>query len=233
MGLQPGRPSVRGAFQPRPLEHLFWDLGEGPYNAKILQRPSPPGGLLFKLKHFQRYEKPLGLYELIAQSWDPAVVDTETAAYSVCTTWGVLGQKLYLFDVLRKRLDFHKIEPTILHMKEKWNAGCVVLETSGVGLAWQRAHQTGGRAAMALSSRPKTWQGRASDRPDAQGRTEARYLPVGAPWLESFDSEVATFPNSKYADQVDSMVQFLTHLDHRVRWTINLTAFRDHREQPV
>ena len=41
-----------------------------------------------------------------------------------------------------------------------------------------------------------------------------------------------TFPNSKYADQVDSMVQFLTHLDHRLRWTINLTAFRDHPEQP-
>jgi len=55
---------------------------------------------------------------------------------------------------------------------------------------------------------------------------------VSAPWLETFESEVATFPNSKYADQVDSMVQFLTLLDHRNRWTINLTAFRDHREQP-
>ena len=31
------------------LEQLSWDLGEGPYNAQILQRPSPAGGLLFSL----------------------------------------------------------------------------------------------------------------------------------------------------------------------------------------
>jgi phage terminase large subunit-like protein len=55
---------------------------------------------------------------------------------------------------------------------------------------------------------------------------------VSAPWLETFESEVATFPMSKYADQVDSMVQFLTLLDHRLRWTINLSAVRDRREQP-
>ena len=57
-----------------------------------------------------------------------AVVDTETAAFSVCTTWGILGRKLYLVDVLRKRLEFHKIEPAILHMKDKFRAGCVVME---------------------------------------------------------------------------------------------------------
>jgi hypothetical protein len=56
---------------------LFWDLGEGPYNAQILQRPSPPGGALFKLKHFQRYEKLPQYYEAILQSWDPAIVDTD------------------------------------------------------------------------------------------------------------------------------------------------------------
>ena len=37
---------------------------------------------------------------------------------------------------------------------------------------------------------------------------------------------------SKFADQVNSMVQFLTLLDQRNPWTINLSAFRDHREQP-
>ncbi len=69
------------------------------------------------------------------QSWDPAVVDTETAAFSVCTTWGILGRKLHLIEVLRKRLEFQKIEPAILHMKDKYNAGCVELETAGVGAA--------------------------------------------------------------------------------------------------
>ena len=58
------------------------------------------------------------------------------------------------------------------------------------------------------------------------------YLPISAPWLEAFESEVAAFPFSKYADQVDSMVHFLTAIDWRNRWTINLSAHRHHREQP-
>jgi hypothetical protein len=51
-------------------------------------------------------------------------------------------------------------------------------------------------------------------------------------WLETFENEVASFPNCKFADQVDSMVQFLYAFDRRVSFVLNLTAYRDHREQP-
>jgi predicted phage terminase large subunit-like protein len=167
------------------------------------------------------------------QSWDPAIVDTETAAFTVCTTWGILGQKLYLIDVFRKRLDFYKIEPAIMHMKEKHNAGSVILEVSGVGAAigeallkregsrrWFYWHDPElGKVERALAQTPKIERKRV-------------YLPVSAPWLETFEAEVATFPNSKFADQVDSMVQFLYAFDRRVRFVLNLTAYRDHREQP-
>ena len=143
-------------------------------------------------------------YEAIHQSWDPAIVDTETAAFSVCTTWGIIGRKLYLIDVLRKRLDFHKIEPAILHMKEKYNASSVVLEISGVGIAignaivkrpgarsWLHPHDPKlGKVERAIAQTPKIERKRV-------------YLPVSAPWLETFESEVATFPMSKYADQVE------------------------------
>jgi predicted phage terminase large subunit-like protein len=167
------------------------------------------------------------------QSWDPAVVDTETAAFSVCTTWGILGRKLYLVDVLRKRLEFHKIEPAILHMKDKFKAGCVVLEIAGVGLAIGNAlvkregarrwlcpyDPTLGKVERAIAQTPKIERKRV-------------YLPVSAPWLETFEAEVASFPMSKYFDQVDSMVQFLYLLDHRNQWTMDLSAVREHGEQP-
>ena len=58
------------------------------------------------------------------------------------------------------------------------------------------------------------------------------YLPVSAPWLAIFEVKAASFPMSKYADQVDSMVPFLHLLDRPTRWTINLSAVREHREQP-
>lgn len=231
--LNPGDLLYPERFDRAALDQLRFDLGEVAFNAQILQQPSPPGGALIKLKHFQRYEKLPAFFEAIVQSWDPAVVDTETAAFSVCTTWGIQGRKLYLIDVLRKRLDFYKIEPAILHMKQKFNAGCVVLETAGAGAAignallkrsgsrqWLCPHSPVlGKLERAIAQTPKIERKRV-------------YLPVAAPWLETFEAEVASFPMSKYADQVDSMVQFLFLLDHRNRWTIDLSAVREHREQP-
>ncbi len=118
-------------------------------------------------------------------------------------------------------------------MKEKHNASSVVLETSGVGIAigdaivkrpeawsWLHPHDPQlGKVERAIAQTPKIERKRV-------------YLPVSAPWLETFESEVATFPMSKYADQVDSMVQFLHSLDVRSRWTMDLSAFRDDPEQP-
>ena len=117
------------------LDQLRFDLGEAQFNAQILQRPTPPGGNLFKLKYFQRYETAPQHFEAIVQSWDPAVTDLETSAYTVCTTWGILGGRLYLIDVFRKRLDFCQIEPAIVSMRNKYNAIAIVIESSGVGLA--------------------------------------------------------------------------------------------------
>ena len=118
-------------------------------------------------------------------------------------------------------------------MKTKYNANCVVLETAGVGKAIGNAilKRRGwsqwftwidpklGKLERAIAQTPKIERKRV-------------YLPFSAPWLETFEAEVAAFPMSKYADQVDSMVHFLTLLDHPLRWMVRLSAFRAHREQP-
>ncbi|MGA8155290.1 MAG: terminase family protein, partial [Rhodoplanes sp.] len=120
-------------FDRAALDQLRFDLGEAQFNAQILQRPTPPGGNLFKLRHFQRYATVPQPVEAIVQSWDPAMTDLETSAFTVCTTWGILGRLLYLIDVFRKRLDFYQIEPAIVSMRTKYNATAVVVESSGVG----------------------------------------------------------------------------------------------------
>ena len=167
--LDPGDLLFEERFNRAALEQLSWDLGEGPYNAQILQRPSPPGGALFKLKYFQRYEKPPGLYELIVQSWDPAMVDTETTAFSVCTT---LGHPWAEALPARRSAQAARCDPSHEgEVERRMRRPRNVRRWSGHR---QRAPQAGGLEAMALSSRPETRQGRASDRPDAQDRTQAR-----------------------------------------------------------
>jgi hypothetical protein len=70
--LNPGDLLYPERFNRAALDQLLFDLGEAQYNAQILQRPSPPGGALIKLKHFQRYETLPPYFEAIVQSWDPA-----------------------------------------------------------------------------------------------------------------------------------------------------------------
>jgi hypothetical protein len=65
---EPGDLLFPERFDKGALEQLSWDLGEVAYNAQVLQRPSPPGGALFKLKYFQRYEKLPAYCEAVMQS---------------------------------------------------------------------------------------------------------------------------------------------------------------------
>jgi predicted phage terminase large subunit-like protein len=213
-------------FDEKALEILRFDLGEAGYNAQILQRPVPPGGALFKLKHFQRYAKRPSCFELIVQSWDPAFVDSGTAAFTVCTTWGIWQRKVYLLDVFRKRLEFHSIEPAIMQMKEQWNARFVILEVAGLGRAvGNRLLRLPGARGWLEPVDPKMGKEERAIAVTPLLERKRVYLPETAPWLPTFETEVAQFPFSKFADQVDSMVHFLNALLSRNRLTRDLTAF--------
>lgn len=207
------------------------DLGERDFYAQILQRPVPAGGLLFEIKNFQRYDYPPNL-EMIVQSWDPALTDSDTAAYSVCTTWGVAGRKVYLLDVFRKRLKFHQLEAIVLKLRADYNANFVIIEASGLGkalcagllrqpgvgpwLMWDEPKL--GKIERAIAQTPKIERKRV-------------YLPNNTPWLEAFEAELVSFPMSKYKDQVDSMVQFLGSFDFRTKMTVKLASYADWPKQ--
>ena len=49
-----------------------------------------------------------------------------------------------------------------------------------------------------------------------QGKFEAGQvlLPMEAPWLSDFESELLTFPVGRYDDQVDALVQLLEWFSH-------------------
>lgn len=213
-------------FDQAALEQMRSELGESGYNAQILQRPVPPGGALFKLKHFQRYEEQPPYYEKIVQSWDTAMVDNETAAYTVCTTWKIWRYKLYLVDVFRKRLDFLQVEKAMLALREKYKANFVLLEISGPArsIANSLLKHHGGRSWLVWTD-PKDGKVERATAQTPRLERKRVYLPMKAPWLETFESEVAQFPHGKYADQVDSMVHFLRAFDNRNRITRDLRAF--------
>jgi predicted phage terminase large subunit-like protein len=185
------------------------------------------------MKHFQRYDALPPLVERVVQSWDTAMVDSETAAFSVCTTWGIKGYKLYLMDVFRKRLNFYQLDKAILSLREKFNARVVILEISGVGRALgENLIRHHGARSWLLATDPKQSKEERAMAQTPKVERKRVYLPTKAGWLDAFEAEVAQFPFSKYADQVDSMVHFLRALDRPNMVTRDLSAFRDWPKNP-
>ena len=45
------------------------------------------------------------------------------------------------------------------------------------------------------------------------------YLPTAAPWLADFETELLSFPNGRFDDQVDTVSQLLTWLYYRPVYT--------------
>ena len=220
-------------FPAKALDRLKSDLGEAGYNAQILQRPVPPGGALLQLKHFQRYSQMPSIAELVVQSWDPAFVDSETAAYTVCTTWAIYGRKAYLLDVLRQKLKYPSLEPTILHMKEKHKATFVFLETAGFGKAiGNQLIQLPGYASGWF--RPiRKWARRSGPPPshrcwNASASTFRRRHHGSRPSKPKLPSS----RSQSMPIRSILMVHFLTALLTRNHVTRDLTAFKDWPDNP-
>ena len=52
-------------------------------------------------------------FDQIIQSWDTANKDSELANFSVCTTWGLKDDRLYLLNVFRRKLNFPQLKRSV------------------------------------------------------------------------------------------------------------------------
>ena len=76
-------------------------------------------------------------FERIVQSWDTANKATELSDYSVCTTWGVAGNNLYLVDLVRRRMEYPELKREVRAQYERFRHAVVLIEdrASGTQLA--------------------------------------------------------------------------------------------------
>ena len=89
------------------LEQIRRTIGEYNFAGQYQQAPSPLGGGLVKAAWFRHYapgELPQ-TFDRVVQSWDTANKASELSDFSVCTSWGIKADNLYLLDVLRGALN--------------------------------------------------------------------------------------------------------------------------------
>jgi predicted phage terminase large subunit-like protein len=186
------------------LAHLQRTVGEYNFAGQYQQQPAPLGGGLVKAEWFETYvrgEQP-AKFDRVFQSWDTANKATELSDFSVCTTWGQKGEKLFLLDVLRKRLDYPALKravrdealryrPTNILIEDKASGTQLIQELIRENVHGVKRYEPTMDKVMRLHSVTSTIE------------NGFVYLPTEANWLAAYLHELTTFPNGKHDDQAD------------------------------
>lgn len=195
------------------LEVMKRAMGSGMFSAQYQQSPVPAEGLYVKRKWLKRYkmapEKLPG--DVIVQSWDTASKDGAFNDWSVCVTVLKRKKQVFVIDVFRGKLQFPDLRRKVLELARRYDADALLIEdaASGLQLIQQLREEKPQGVPSPIAIKP---DGDKKTRFSAQiHRIEAGdlLLPVDAPWLADFEKEILGFPNLKYDDQVDALVQLL------------------------
>ncbi|WP_158886339.1 phage terminase large subunit [Rhodanobacter sp. L36] len=192
------------------LDAIRLALGEYHFSAQYLQSPVPLGGGFVKLdwmKRYSSYERP-HQFDQIVQSWDTANKVSDLADCSVCTTWGVSNKKVYLLDVLRRRMEYPDLKRAVHAQAELWKPQTILIEdkASGTQLVQELRQEQRYQATGVKPEGEKVMRMLAQTAMIENGIV---YFPEEAPWLPVYIQELTTFPKGKNDDQVDSTAQAL------------------------
>jgi len=196
------------------LAHIRQTLGEYNFAGQYQQAPAPLGGGLIKANWFRTYQ-PGDLparFDQIVQSWDTANKVSQLSDYSVCTTWGVKHRRVYLLQVLRRRMEYPELKRTVLGQARAWRATVVLIEDKASGTQLIQELLAEGLSAVTryLPEHDKIMRLYAQTATIENGFV---YLPSEAPWLADYLHELTTFPQAKHDDQADSTSQALAWLN--------------------
>ena len=207
-------------LSPTTLEVTRSAMTEYNFVAQYQQNPEPPSGVIVKrqwLRFYDERDKP-DSFDQIMQSWDTATKDTELSNFSVCTTWGLKGRKLFLLDVYRHKLEFPALKRAVRDLAVLHRTNVVLIEdkASGTSLIQELRSEN-----FAIAQAAPAIDGDKAMRLHAQtAKIEGGfvYFPREAHWLNVYLNELTSFPNSKYDDQVDSTVFALAWLTSVPTW---------------
>jgi predicted phage terminase large subunit-like protein len=204
------------------LEAMKMMIGSDAFSAQYQQMPVPPGGAMIKRHWIVRYKElpPMSERILVMQSWDTANKGGPQNDWSVCTTWILArGNRWYLADVWRGRVDYPTLKSVVVTHAKQWKAQRVVVEDAGAGT--MLVQELRSLVPGIIGIKPEG--DKASRMAVASAKFEAgqAMLPERAPWLADLESELFAFPGGKHDDQCDSISQAL--LDHNISWIEMLT----------
>ena len=195
-------------LSPATLESHRRAMTEYNFVAQYQQDPQPPSGIIVK-REWLRFYEPSELpekFDQIVQSWDTANKDSELANYSVCTTWGLKDQRMYLIDVFRRKLNFPDLKRFVRQQADLHRADVVLVEDKASGTSLIQELQ--GEGFWKVQAAPLLDGDKIMRLRGQTAKIEGEFVlfPKDAAWLDAYVNELVSFPNAKNDDQVDSTV---------------------------
>lgn len=194
------------------LRRIAVNVGSRDFAALYQQRPSPAGGSIFQREWWKRYATfDRSQASQVIQVWDTAFKATQTADYSVCTTWALTPAGAYVLDMFRARVEFPELKRTAVDLHARWQPVAVLIEdkASGQSLIQELNRDTPIPVIPVPVGTDKVTNAHAVTPYIEAGRV---FVPESAPWVGDFLEEHASFPNGKHDDIVDCTSMALKRL---------------------
>jgi predicted phage terminase large subunit-like protein len=203
------------------LDGIKRGQGSAAFAAQFQQSPVPAEGNLVRREWLQRYAPTPARQpgDQVIQSWDTASKGGTQNDWSACVTALLRGNRLYLLDVFKARLEFPELKRKVMEHNRAYPNATLLIEdaASGQQLIQQLLHEQAigvSRPIKCRSALDKTARLSGSSSLIENGTL---LLPNEAPWLADFESELLGFPNAKHDDQVDALTQLLEWFTKRPR----------------
>jgi predicted phage terminase large subunit-like protein len=201
------------------LDNICSELGEDIFAAQYQQCPSRPTGHMIKRDNIQHYDQlPIRTKShYLIQSWDTAIKADANNDCSVCVTLLVDDRpNYYVVEVLRDRLLYPELKMHAISQAQKHKPGTILVEEAGVGRTLIKDLKAAGLPAVGVFP-----EGGKLERASIQLEKFANgqvFFPREAPWLGDLENELFAFPNGRYDDQVDALIQALAHKRPTYLW---------------
>jgi predicted phage terminase large subunit-like protein len=206
------------------LEQIRHQSGSDVFAAQYQQSLVPREGAMIKRTWPRRYAQlpERNASAIVIQSWDPATKDSDTADYSVCTTWVYQDKRYYLVDVFRDRVDYPMLKARAISLARDHEPKFILIEDAGVGTALAKELQEAGLPAIPV--KPEGNKRTRMSVQSAKFESGQVFLPTEASWLDQLEMELFSFPGGRFDDQIDSTSQALAHEIPTYEWTDEAVA---------
>ena len=204
----PGDVLLPELFTEEAIRRLRAEQGEAIYSTQYQQNPSATEGDLIKRDHIGMFQElPPGARQ-VTLSLDTATKTSETSSYSVCLVIASVGNRHFVVDVFRERVNAVELRDAVLRLIAQYKPNKILIEDASSGVSLQAMlKEKNHRAEL----RPTSGQGKEERLESVLHYFVERrvFVKASEPWSVDLVNEWMRFPVGRHDDQVDAMSQYL------------------------